>query len=150
MAIGTPQIYDIALDGILKGTIDWDTDTFYVMLMSSYSPADTHADWTAVDGAGNECADTDYTAGGVVVAGEAVSGVGTKYLDSDAFDFGTDKTISATHLIVFKKATGAMDSADIPIFYVELDDGAAVSSTSGIFKITPHDDGWLSFNQAAS
>jgi hypothetical protein len=148
MAIGTPQIYDIALDGILKGTIDWDADTFYVMLMSSYTPADTHADWTAVDGAGNECTDADYPAGGVVVANEAVNGTGTKYLDSDAFDFGTNKTISATHLIVFKKASGAMQSDDIPIFYVVLDGGSAVSSTSGIFKITPLTNGWLSFNQA--
>lgn len=60
-------IYNSAIDDMAKGAIDFDTDTFKVLLVtSSYSPnKDTHTKRSDVT---NEVSGTGYTAGGATSA----------------------------------------------------------------------------------
>lgn len=126
-------VYNSAIRNAVTGQIDFDTDTFYMMLVTStYSPdKDTHLDRADVT---NEVTGTNYTATGQAVT-VTVSAVDTA---NDRVDINfadvtwASSTITAAAAVVYKY-TGTTAN-DLLVAY--LDFGGDVSSTSGDFTVS--------------
>lgn len=127
-------IYNNCLDNLVRGTIDFDTDTFKVMLVTSaYTPnKDTHEFRSSVT---NEVsASGSYAAGGGTTA-VTVSLDTTN--DRSDISFGnvsfTSATITARAAVIYKSRGGA-SSADELVAYVDF--GSDQTSTNGTFTVT--------------
>lgn len=127
-------IYNSCIDDLAKGNIDFDTDTFKVMLVTStYTPdKDTHLKRSSVT---NEVSNSGTYASG----GSASSVTVTKDTVNDRVDitFGsvnwTSATITARAAVIYKSRGGA-SSADELVAYVDF--GSDVTSTNGTFTVT--------------
>lgn len=126
-------IYNSCLDDLAKGNIDFDTDTFYAMLVtSSYTPdKDTHLKRSSVT---NEVTGTGYTA-----KGTAATVTVTKDTANDRIDISLGavswptSTITARGAVYYKYRGGA-DTADELVAYIDF--GGDVSSTAGTFALS--------------
>lgn len=125
-------IYNSAVDDMARGAIDFDTDTFKVLLVtSSYSPnKDTH---DRRDDITNEVSGTGYTTGGVTSACTVTKDTAN---DKVTLQFASvswpSSTINARAAIYYKSRGGA-SSADELIAYNDF--GADVSTTAGTFTV---------------
>jgi hypothetical protein len=125
-------IYNSAPDEMARGDIDFDTDTFNAMLVtSSYTPnKDTH-DFR--DDVTNEASGTGYTAGGVA---SAVTVTKDTANDKVTIQLGAvswaSSTITARGCVYYKSRGGA-SSADELICYADF--GSDVSSSGGTFSV---------------
>ncbi len=126
-------IYNSALRDEATGAIDYDTDTFYVMLVTStYTPnKDTHTKRSDVT---NEVTGTGYSAGGTAST-VTVAAVDTAN-DRVVITFGavswSTATITARGAVYYKRRGGA-SSADELIAYDDF--GSDVTSTGGTFSL---------------
>lgn len=126
-------IYNSAIDDMARGAIDFDTDTFKAMLVTSaYTPnKDTDLKRSAVT---NEVTGTGYTAGGVA---SVVTVTKDTANDKVTLQFGAvswaSSTITARGCVYYKSRGGA-SSADELVAYNDF--GSNVSSTGGTFSIT--------------
>lgn len=117
-----------------KGSIDFDTDVFKVMLVTStYAPnKDTHTKRSDVT---NEVTGTGYTAGGTATT-TTVGAVDTAN-DRVDINFGavswTTATITARGAVIYKSRGGA-SSADELVMYVDF--GSDITSTAGTFALS--------------
>ena len=124
-------IYNSAIDDIVRGAIDADTDTFKAMLVtSSYTPnKDTDLKRSAVT---NEVSGTGYTAGGVTCACTVTKDTAN---DRVTLQFAAvswaSSTITARALVIYK-STGT-SSTDALVAYNDF--GSNVSSTGGTFSV---------------
>ena len=125
-------IYNSAVDDMARGAIDFDTDTFKVMLVtSSYTPdKDTHDKRNDVT---NEVSGTGYTAGGVTSVCTVTKDTANDRvtLSFAAVNWATS-TITARAAVIYKSRGGA-SSADELVCYVDF--GADVSSSSATFSL---------------
>jgi hypothetical protein len=125
-------IYNSAVDDMARGAIDFDTDTFKVMLVTSaYTPnKDTDLKRSAVT---NEVSGTGYTAGGVTTACTVTKDTANDRvtLSFAAVNWATS-TITARAAVIYKSRGGA-SSADELVCYVDF--GGDVSSTSATFSL---------------
>ncbi len=126
-------IYNSAIDDMARSAIDFDTDTFKAMLVtSSYTPnKDTH---DRRDDVTNEVAATGgYTAGGVT---SVVTVTKDTANDKVTIQFGVvswaASTITARGCVYYKSRGGA-SSADELVAYNDF--GSDVSSTGGTFSV---------------
>ena len=125
-------IYNSAPDEMARGDIDFDTDTFNAMLVtSSYTPnKDTH-DFR--DDVTNEVSGTVYTAGGVA---SAVTVTKDTANDKVTIQLGAvswaSSTITARGCVYYKSRGGA-SSADELVCYADF--GSDVSSSGGTFSV---------------
>ena len=125
-------IYNSAVDDMARGAIDFDTDTFRVMLVtSSYTPnKDTH---DKRDDVTNEASGTGYASGGVTSACTVTKDTAN---DRVTLQFASvswaSSTITARGAVIYKSRGGA-SSADELIAYNDF--GADVSTTAGTFSI---------------
>lgn len=125
-------IFNSAVDDMARGAIDFDTDTFKVMLVtSSYSPnKDTH---DRRDDIANEVTGTGYSTGGVTSACTVTKDTAN---DKVTLQFASaswpSSTITARAAIYYKSRGGA-SSADELIAYNDF--GADVSTTAGTFTV---------------
>ena len=125
-------IYNSAPDEMARGDIDFDTDTFKAMLVtSSYTPnKDTH-DFR--DDVTNEVSGTGYTAGGVA---SAVTVTKDTANDKVTIQLGAvswaSSTITARGCVYYKSRGGA-SSADELVCYADF--GSDVSSSGGTFSV---------------
>ena len=126
-------IYNSAIDEMARGDIDFDTNTFKAMLVTStYSPnKDTH-DFR--DDVTNEVTGTGYTAGGVT---STVTVTKDTANDRVTIQFGAvswaTSTITARGCVYYKSRGGA-SSADEIVAYVDF--GSDVSSSAGTFSVS--------------
>jgi hypothetical protein len=125
-------IYNSAPDEMARGDIDFDTDSFKAMLVSSsYSPnKDTH-DFR--DDVTNEVSGTGYTAGGVA---SAVTVTKDTANDKVTIQFGAVSWASSTitaRACVYYKSRGGASSADELVAYADF--GSDVSSSGGTFSV---------------
>lgn len=117
---------------IMNGSIDLDTDTIKVALVTStYTPnIDTHVFFSDVT---NEVSGTGYTAGGATLAGAAVTQDNTN--DKGVFDANdvswTTATITARGAVLYK-STGTASTSPL-IAYVDFTTDK--TSTAGTFTI---------------
>lgn len=126
-------LYTSVLEDTVRGAVDFDTDAFKCMLVTSaYVPnKDTHLKRSNVT---NEVVGTGYTAGGVVVT----VGV-TKDLVNDRIDISlgpaswAGATITARGAVYFKNRGGAA-TADELVAYIDF--VTDVTSTNGTFSLT--------------
>ena len=125
-------IYNSAPDEMARGDIDFDTNTFKAMLVtSSYTPnKDTH-DFR--DDVTNEVSGTGYTAGGVA---SAVTVTKDTANDKITIQLGAvswaSSTITARGCVYYKSRGGA-SSADELVCYADF--GSDVSSSGGTFSV---------------
>lgn len=126
-------IYNSAVRDGAVGNIDYDTDTFYSMLVtSSYSPnKDTH---DKRDDVTNEVSGTGYSAGGhaVSVSVAAVDTANDRVVITIASHNWSSSTITARGEVVYKRRGGA-SSADELVYYNDF--GADITSTAGTFTV---------------
>jgi hypothetical protein len=125
-------VYNSALEDMAEGRIDFDTDTFKVMLVtSSYTPdKDAHTKRSDVT---NEVSGTGYTSGGDTTAVTVTKDTTNDRLD---IDFGnvswSSATITARGGVIYK-SRGGLASADELVAY--LDFTSDVTSTNGTFTV---------------
>ena len=125
-------IYNSAIDDMARNNIDFDTNTFKAMLVtSSYTPnKDTH---DKRDDVTNEVSGTGYTAGGVTTACTVTKDTAN---DKVTLQFAAvswaSSTITARALVIYKSLGGA-SSADALVAYNDF--GSDVSSTAGTFSV---------------
>lgn len=136
-------IYNAFKKNIMDGSIDLDTDTIKVMLVTSvYTPdQDAHEFISDVT---NEVSGTGYTAGGATVANGTVTQDNTN--DKGVYD-GDDitwvaSTITARGAVIYKD-TGVTTTSPIIAY---LDFGTDQSSSNGPFTIQFNADGILNAN----
>lgn len=126
-------IYNSFFRDLANGSIDLDTDTFYLMLVaSSYTPnSDTHAKRSDVT---NEVSGTGYTAGGAALASVTLTLDNTNdQVVWDAADVTwSSSTITARGAVLYKSRGGA-SSADELVKYFDF--GSDQSSSNGNFTI---------------
>lgn len=125
-------IYNSAIDDMARGAIDFDTDTFKIMLVtSSYTPdKDTHTKRSNVT---NEISGTGYTTGGAAIACTVTKDTANdKVTLSFAATSWASSTITARAAVVYKSRGGA-SSADELVLYNDFD--ADVSTTNGTFTV---------------
>lgn len=125
-------IYNSCLDDTVKGSIDFDTDTFKMILVtSSYTAAKTHAKRSDVT---NEVSGTGYTTGGNAAAATATKdNVNNREDITFAITSWTTATITARAGVIYK-SRGGLASADELVAYVDF--GTDVTSTAGTFSVT--------------
>lgn len=126
-------IYNSSLEDLARGAIDYDTDTFYMMLVtSSYVPnKDTHTKRSDVT---NEASGSGYSAGG-----QASAVTITKDTGNDRVDVGfatvtwATASVTAAGAVIYKRRGGASSADELVAF---LDFGGNVTSTAGDFVVT--------------
>jgi hypothetical protein len=126
-------IYNSYFGDVAKGSIDMDTDSFKVLLVTSaYTPdKDTHLKRSSVT---NEVTGTNYTAGGA-----AATCTVTVDTANDRTDISLGAGSWATSTItargaVYYKARGGASSADELVAYIDF--GSDIVSTAGTFSLT--------------
>src|SRR6185295_325987 len=126
-------IYNSFKKKIMDGSIDLDTDTIKVALVtSSYTPDQDAHDF--FDDVTNEVAGTGYTAGGASLANKAVTADNTDnegVFDADDVTWSSS-TITARGAVLYKSRGGA-SSADELICYIDF--GSDKSSSAGNFTL---------------
>lgn len=126
-------VYNSAIDDMARGAIDFDTDTFKVMLVTSgYSPdKDAHLKRSSVT---SEVSGTGYTTGGatctVTVTKDTANDRLTIQLGSVSWP---NSTITARGAVYYK-ARGGASSDDELVAYNDF--GSDVASASGTFTIS--------------
>lgn len=126
-------IYNSCIRDAVVGNIDFDSDTFKMLLVtSSYTASKSHAKRSDVT---NEVSGTGYTAGGNAcnVSVAAVDNTNNDVEISFTVTSWTSATITARAGVIYKSRGGA-SSADELVGYVDF--GSDVSSTNGTFAVT--------------
>lgn len=126
-------VYNSCIRDAVTGAIDFDTDTFKMMLVtSSYTASKAH---DKRDDITNEVTGTGYTSGGnaCTVSVAAVDNTNNDVEISFTVTSWTSATITARAGVIYKSRGGA-SSADELVGYVDF--GSDVSSTNGTFAVT--------------
>ena len=126
-------VYNSCIRDAVTGAIDFDTDTFKMMLVtSSYSASKSHAKRSDVT---NEVSGSGYTSGGnaCTVSVAAVDNTNNDVEISFTVTSWTSATITARAGVIYKSRGGA-SSVDELVGYVDF--GSDVSSTNGTFAVT--------------
>lgn len=153
MAAGNWIVYGPALEAINKGTLDLDSNTFRMVLVTaSYTPAqNTHGAWSDIST--NEVA----SGGGYSTHGKLLTCSVTRAANVVTFDCDdqswTASTITAKYAVIVKDgdANGALAAADVPLCYCDLSTGGgSLSSTSAAFSITINAAGVFTVTAATS
>jgi hypothetical protein len=139
MPAGAWKVYGGAVEEINKGTLDLDTNTFRMVLVtSSYTPnQSTHTQWSSAS-ANEVTAGGGYsTHGKLLTCTVGRSGLVVTF-DCDDQTWSAS-TITAKYAIIVKDAdaNAALASTDTLVAYCDLETGGgSVSTTSGNFVIT--------------
>lgn len=137
-------IYNSFKKKIMDGSIDLDTDTIKVVLVtSSYTPnIDTHTQYSHIT---NQVTGTGYTAGGATLANKSVAVDTTN--DRAKFDADdttwTSASVTARGAIIYKYVDNEGSPDDTSPLICYKDFGADVTSTNADFTIKWHADGIL-------
>ena len=126
-------VYNSCIRDAVVGNIDFDTDTFKMLLVtSSYSASKSHAKRSDIT---YEVTGTGYTSGGNAcsVSVAAVDNTNNDVEISFTVTSWTSATITARAGVIYKSRGGA-SSADELVGYVDF--GSDVSSTNGTFAVT--------------
>ena len=125
-------IYNSCVRDANQGDIDFNTDTFKMMLVTStYSASKTHSKRSDIT---NEVTGVGYTAGGNAAAATVtLDNVNNRVDISWSITRWTTATITARAGVIYK-SRGGLASADELVGYVDF--GSDVTSTAGTFSVT--------------
>jgi len=126
-------VYNSCIRDAVVGNIDFDTDTFKMMLVTStYTASKSHAKRSDIT---NEVTGAGYTTGGnaCAVTVAATDNVNNDVEISFSVTSWTSATITARAGVIYKSRGGA-SSADELVGYVDFT--SDVSSTNGTFAVT--------------
>lgn len=126
-------VYNSCIRDAVIGLIDFDTDTFKMMLVTStYTASKSHSKRSDIT---NEVTGTGYSTGGNAcsVSVAAIDNVNNDVEISFTVTSWTSATITARAGVIYKSRGGA-SSADELVGYVDF--GSDVSSTNGTFAVT--------------
>lgn len=126
-------IYNSAIRDASVGNIDFDTDTFKMMLVTStYAASKSHAKRSDIT---NEVSGTGYTAGGNAAACTvaATDNVNNDVEITFSITSWTSATITARAGVIYK-SRGGLASADELVGYVDFT--SDTTSTNGTFAVT--------------
>lgn len=128
--------FDSFFDDVFKGNVVPNTDTFYMMLVtSSYTP--NQGTNTKRSDVTNEVSGTGYTSGGAAVTCTVQKDTG---LHQNKLSFSNpswaSSTITARAGVIYKRRGGAA-SADELVAYADF--GSNITSTNGTFTATQVD-----------
>jgi hypothetical protein len=125
-------IYNSCVRDAAIGSIDFDTDTFKMLLVTStYSASKTHSKRSDIT---NEVSGTGYSAGGNAAAATvSIDNVNNRVDVSWSITNWTTATITARGGVIYK-SRGGLASADELVGYVDF--GSDVTSTAGTFSVT--------------
>lgn len=126
-------IYNSCVDDAARAIVDFDTDTFKAMLVtSSYSPnKDTHTKRSDVT---NEASGTGYSSGGSTTAATVTKDTANdKVTIAFASVTWTTASVTARAAVIYKSRGGA-SSADELVAYVDF--GSDITSTAADFTVT--------------
>lgn len=138
MPAGAWRVYGAAAEAIHRGTLDLDTHTFRMVLVTaSHTPnQSTHSTWA--DMSANEVVGTGYTASGkLLTCTVGRSGLVVTF-DCDDQSW-TTSTITAKYAVIVRDAdaNGTLASTDPLLCFCDLETaGGSVSSTAGTFAVT--------------
>jgi hypothetical protein len=127
------MVYNSLLEDMARCNVDFDTDTFKMMLVTStYTPnKDTH---NRRDDVTNEVSGTGYSAGGTIITASLFLDTANDRLDiSWSSPSWASSSITARGGVIYKSRGGA-SSADELVGYIDF--GADITSTSGTFTVT--------------
>lgn len=153
MPAGNWIMYGNALEQILDGNIDLDSNAFrMVLLTSAYTPAqNTHAAYSSLSG--SEVANGNgYAMHGKLLAVTTTRTGGAVAIDCDDQSWGSS-TFSAKYAAIVKDgdANGALAAGDIPVMYCDLETGGgSLSPSNGTLSITINAAGLYTITAAAS
>lgn len=124
-------IYNSALDDAVKANVDFDADTFYIMLVTSSYTADKDAHTKRSD-VTNEVSGTGYTSGGAESTVTVTKDTTNDRIDIDFSNVSwTSATITAAGGVIYK-STGTASTDNLVAY---LDFGGDVTSTNGTFTV---------------
>lgn len=126
-------IYNNALDNVARGTIDFDTDTFKAMLVTSGYAEDKDAHEFRSD-VTNEVVGSGYTAGGATVTVNVTLDTANDRIDISLGSLSLPTSTITARKAVYYKSRGGLASADELIAVIDF--GSDVSSTGGTFDLT--------------
>lgn len=124
-------IYNSCLNDMATGAIDFDTNSFKILLVtSSYSPnKDTHTKRSDVT---NEITGTGYTAGGASTTVTVTNDTANDRIDINFSDVSwSTATLTAAAAVIYK-TTGTAANDNLVAY---LDFGGNVTSTNGTFTL---------------
>jgi len=138
MPAGAFKVYGSAAEAIAKGTIDLDTNTFRMVLVTAtHTPNQaTHSTWA--DMSANEVVGTGYTSSGKLLTCTVNRASLVVTFDCDDQSWAAS-TITAKYAVIVKDtdANGTIASTDALLAYCDLETGGgSLSSTAGTFAIT--------------
>ncbi|MEI8251271.1 MAG: hypothetical protein WCF98_08905 [Synechococcus sp. ELA057] len=124
-------VYDSVLNDVARGNIDFDSDSYKILLVtSSYTASKTaHAKRSSVT---NEITGTGYTAGGAAIVCTLSDDTAKKILTFASTSWAT-ATFTAAAAVIYK-ARGGASSADELIAY--LDFSGSVSASASTFSVS--------------
>lgn len=138
----TAHVYPQAQQKLLTKSMNLATDALKVMLLASYTYANTHATMTDVLAAGTEASGTGYTTGGQALASVTVSTSSSVTTFTSANPSWATSTITAAYA-VFYDAQGGTNSTNFPVAYWDL--GGSQVSNAGTFALTVNGSGIVTF-----
>jgi hypothetical protein len=113
--------------------VNLSTDALKVMLLASYTPANTHVTMTDVLAAGTEATGTAYTAGGLALTSVSLTTSAAVTTLTCANPSWAASTITAAYA-VFYDSSGGTNATNFPIVYWDF--GGSQSSSNGTFTLT--------------
>jgi hypothetical protein len=124
-------IYNSALEDAVIGNIDFNTDSFKIILVTSSYAADKDAHTKRSD-VTNEVTGTGYTTGGVSTAVTVTKDTANDRVDIDFADVSwANATITAAGAVIYK-TTGSAAADNLVAF---MDFGSDITSTNGTFTV---------------
>jgi hypothetical protein len=124
-------VYDSVLNDLARGNIDFDSDSYKIMLVTSSYTA-VKASHDKRDDVTNEITGTGYTAGGAAIVCTLTDDTAKKILTFAATSWAT-ATFTAAAAVIYK-ARGGASSADELIAY--LDFNGSVSASASTFSVS--------------
>jgi hypothetical protein len=141
----TGKAYPMLAKSLSDGLVDFDSDTFKVMLLSAYTYAATHQFVSDVKAAGTESSSGVYTTGGEALASVTFTRSGDVYT-FDAADLSIDATTGTDAKYgVIADTTPGTDATNPVVGYINLDGSAGTVSVLGF---TWHASGILTVTAA--
>ena len=124
-------IYNSALEDAVIGNIDFNTDSFKIILVTSSYAADKDAHTKRSD-VTNEVTGIGYTTGGVSSAVTVTKDTANDRVDIDFADVSwANATITAAGAVIYK-TTGSAAADNLVAF---MDFGSDITSTNGTFTV---------------